>query len=92
MQKLFLLLFVFVITFFVFSSEEVADQIDANTLQGLTKEAFVTTNDFENLKLTIERIKGNRCSMRRHHVRGDNNANSKTNSQQFMVERTINSQ
>ena len=56
----FSLLFILLVTnFFVFSSEEVADQIDANTLQGLTKEAFVTTNDFDNLKLTIERIKSN---------------------------------
>lgn len=56
----FSLLFILLVTnFFVFSSEEVADQIDANTLQGLTKEAFVTTNDFDNLKLRIERIKSN---------------------------------
>lgn len=32
---------------------------DADTLQGLTKEAFINTNDFENLKLTIDRIKSN---------------------------------
>ena len=59
MQKLFLLLFVFVITFFVLTSEGVIEQIDANTLQGLTQKAFVSTNDFENLKLTIDRIKSN---------------------------------
>ena len=36
-----------------------SEEINADTLQGLTQEAFVSTNDFENLKLTIERIKSN---------------------------------
>lgn len=36
-----------------------AGEIDANTLQGLTQEAFVSTNDFENLKVAIDRLKSN---------------------------------
>jgi hypothetical protein len=36
-----------------------SEEINADTLQGLTKEAFITTNDFEDLKLTIDRIKSN---------------------------------
>ncbi len=44
--------------FFMTSSMD-AVEIDADTLKGLTQEAFVSTNDFENLKLTIERIKSN---------------------------------
>ena len=44
--------------FFMTSSMD-AVEIDADTLKGLTQEAFVSTNDFEDLKLTIERIKSN---------------------------------
>ena len=38
---------------------ELSEEINADTLQGLTKEAFVSTNDFENLKITIDRLKSN---------------------------------
>ena len=39
------------------SKEEKA--LNADTLQGLTSSAFISTNDFETLKLTIERLKNN---------------------------------
>ena len=35
------------------------NSINADTLQGLTQEAFVSTNDFENLKVAIDRLKSN---------------------------------
>lgn len=38
---------------------ELSEEINADTLQGLTQEAFVSTNDFENLKVTIDRLKSN---------------------------------
>lgn len=52
------MLFLVIASFFITTSIN-AEEIDAGTLQGLTQEAFVSTNDFENLKLTIERIKSN---------------------------------
>ena len=53
-----LLVFFFALNVLVVSYG-LSEEIDADTLQGLTQEAFVTTNDFENLKLTIDRIKSN---------------------------------
>ena len=38
---------------------ELSEEINADTLQGLTQEAFVSTNDFENLRVTIDRLKSN---------------------------------
>jgi hypothetical protein len=49
-----LLVFFFAINVLVISCG-LSEEIDANTLQGLTQEAFVSTNDFENLELTEER-------------------------------------
>ena len=51
-------LFLFFICLDSFADEAFVN-VDANTLQGLTKEAFVSTNDFESIKTTIERIKSN---------------------------------
>ncbi len=51
-------LFLFFICLASFADEAFVN-VDANTLQGLTKEAFVSTNDFESIKTTIERIKSN---------------------------------
>lgn len=42
-----------------FAGEETPETINADTLQGLTSSAFISTNDFETLKLTIERLKSN---------------------------------
>lgn len=53
-----LLVFFFALNVLVVSCG-LSEEIDADTLQGLTQEAFVSTNDFENLKLTIDRIKSN---------------------------------
>ena len=53
-----LVLFLYAASPLIASNEAVAE-IDANTLQGLTREAFVSTNDFENLKITIDRLKSN---------------------------------
>ena len=51
-------LFLIIASFFITTGIN-AGEIDADTLQGLTKEAFVSTNDFENLKVTIDRLKSN---------------------------------
>lgn len=51
-------LFLFFICLASFADEAFVN-VDADTLQGLTKEAFVSTNDFESIKTTIERIKIN---------------------------------
>ena len=40
-----------------FASEEAQEPLNADTLQGLTSSAFMTTNDFESLKVTIEKLK-----------------------------------
>ena len=49
----------FTLSVLSFASDELLNIFDANTLQGLTQEAFVSTNDFENLKVTIDRLKSN---------------------------------
>ena len=50
------LFLVLLIAFCAFASEETQELINADTLQGLTSSAFVSTNDFETLKVTIERL------------------------------------
>ena len=45
------------ISFTAFTSEEAINQINADTLQGFTKKAFITTNDFDSIKMAIEKIK-----------------------------------
>ncbi len=45
------------ISFTAYTSEEAINQINADTLQGFTKEAFITTNDFDSVKMAIEKIK-----------------------------------
>ena len=60
MLKQFVAVVLFLVTVSLFITTNVnAEEIDANTLQGLTYEAFVSTNDFENLKITIDRLKSN---------------------------------
>ena len=54
-----ILLFLSLITFISFAEEEMPESINADTLQGLTSSAFVSTNDFETLKVAIERLKSN---------------------------------
>lgn len=54
-----MLFLIFLMTFCIFASEEIPGSINADTLQGLTVSAFVTTNDFESFKVTIEKLKNN---------------------------------
>ncbi|MBP5628192.1 hypothetical protein J6X96_08550 [bacterium] len=53
------LLFFFLALNVLVAIGELSEEINADTLQGLTQEAFVSTNDFENLKVTIDRLKSN---------------------------------
>ena len=53
------LLFFFLALNVLVAIGEFSEEINADTLQGLTQEAFVSTNDFENLKVTIDRLKSN---------------------------------
>ncbi|MBR5902378.1 hypothetical protein IKZ40_08580 [bacterium] len=58
MRNIFNMLFlVLLIACCAFASEETQGLINADTLQGLTSSAFMTTNDFESLKVTIEKLK-----------------------------------
>ena len=43
----------------LFAVDESLDLKDADTFQGFTPSAFITTNDFEHLKIAIERLKSN---------------------------------
>lgn len=49
----------FLITCYAVASEEISEAINADTLQGFTSSAFITTNDFETIKVTIEKLKSN---------------------------------
>ena len=53
------LLFFFLALNVLVAIGELSEEINADTLQGLTQEAFVSTNDFENLKVAIDRLKSN---------------------------------
>ena len=58
MSKIMLVFYIFMaISFTAFTSEEAINQINADTLQGFTKKAFITTNDFDSIKMAIEKIK-----------------------------------
>ena len=60
MRNTFNMLFlILLITCCAFASEETQEPLNADTLQGLTVSAFMTTNDFESLKVTIEKLKNN---------------------------------
>ena len=52
-----ILFLIFLITCCALASEETQESLDADTLQGFTSSAFMTTNDFESLKVTIEEPK-----------------------------------
>ena len=52
-----MLFLISLMTFCIFASEEIPGSINADTLQGLTSFAFMTTNDFETIKVTIEKLK-----------------------------------
>ena len=54
-----ILFYLSLITFISFAEEEMPESINADTLQGLTSSAFISTNEFETLKVTIERLKSN---------------------------------
>lgn len=49
----------FLIICYAVASEEISEAINADTLQGFTSSAFITTNDFETIKVTIEKLKSN---------------------------------
>ena len=49
----------FLMTCYAVASEEISEAINADTLQGFTSSAFITTNDFETIKVTIEKLKSN---------------------------------
>ena len=59
MFRFFCCSFFLLVVIFANASEDSFTINDADTLQGLTQEAFVSTNDFENLKVTIDRLKSN---------------------------------
>lgn len=53
------LFLIFLVTCYAVASEEISEAINADTLQGFTSSAFITTNDFETIKVTIEKLKSN---------------------------------
>ena len=59
MNTCLLLLMVFAFSCSSLASSKEEKALNADTLQGLTSSAFISTNDFETLKLTIERLKNN---------------------------------
>lgn len=54
-----MLFIILIIISYAFANEEKQNAINADTLQGFTSSAFMTTNDFESLKVTIEKLKSN---------------------------------